>query len=83
MGDYNYPYIAERQKESLRDYIDNHLPTGDFLRAVIENDLVLALGRADSHNHNADVLQDLVWYVHNEFPASAHDFDAWVKKGRN
>ena len=36
-------------KESLRAYISGR-PTGDFLRAVLENDLIEAVCRADGAN---------------------------------
>lgn len=39
--------IAPRIKEALDNYGKHGLPTGDFLRAVLSNDLFTAFRRAD------------------------------------
>lgn len=55
-------------QESIQAYILGR-PTGDFLRAVLENDLKGAALRADEHN--ARHLADILAYVYHEVPAFA------------
>ncbi len=56
--------MKEETKESLDLYANHHVSTGSFLRAVLENDLMGAIGRADNQNH-AD-LREICMYVYNE-----------------
>lgn len=56
----------EHIKESLKRYVENKIPTGGFLEAVLSNDLVGAIGRADSENINR--LPEIVRYVYNALP---------------
>jgi hypothetical protein len=51
---------------SLRRYADNHIPTGGFLQAVLENNLSEACARADSNNRT--LLFEIVSYCYNELP---------------
>lgn len=61
-------------------YVKNRIPTGGFLRAVLENDLREAMGRADSINRES--LFDIVSYIYNECPAacwgSVENVEAWL-----
>lgn len=45
-----YPQIPQRMTDALARYIFDRIPTGDFLRAVLENDLRKAVGYADAEN---------------------------------
>jgi hypothetical protein len=47
-------------------YVEHHIEPGSFLRAVLENNLREALGRADSTNRFA--LFDIVTYLYNCVP---------------
>lgn len=78
MSLYTYPHISPQIRASLEAYHYLHRPTGGFLEAVIRNDLIRAIVRADSGNADYDVLKDLVWYVHNELPSIALDFTRWT-----
>jgi len=49
MRQFDYERI-EHLMPSLRRYIDNRIPTGGFLEAVLSNDLREAVGRADDEN---------------------------------
>jgi hypothetical protein len=42
--------IPSYMREGLRLYVANGCPPGSFLRAVLENDLMRALGQADDTN---------------------------------
>jgi len=59
---------TETQYEiELRRYVDDRCPTGDFLYAVLSNDLFEAMGRADENNRAA--LFDICKYIWNELPS--------------
>lgn len=53
---------------SLERYLKDHVPTGDFLKAVLSNDLINAIHRADMFNLPA--LVDIVKYLYNDFPGN-------------
>lgn len=67
---------------SLDRYANQHIETGGFLKAVLENDLCEAVCRADEINFQ--FLPVLVRYVYNELPApcwgSKEKVAAWLKK---
>ena len=61
--------IREDMVESLELYVNNGVLPGDFLQAVLRNDLVDAAGRADEDNlHN---LAAFAGWLHNECPSPA------------
>ena len=63
------PYIPEHLREGVVEYIEHgHLP-GDFLCAVLENDLAQAVGRADEISLR--FLPNLVCYLYNLAPKGA------------
>lgn len=57
---------AEFLIESFSRYVEHKIPTGDFLRAVLENNLVEAVSRADIHNINR--LPSIVQYCYENLP---------------
>lgn len=66
--------------DNIRRYVDDGLPTGGFLEAVLSNDLFGAIGRADESSlHN---LQAICRYVYNHVPSacwgSPAKVDAWL-----
>ena len=67
--------------DSLDRYVQHHIETGSFLRAVLENNLKESLGRADLQNRYA--LFDIVSYIYNEIPmqcwGSEEKVEAWLK----
>lgn len=68
-------------KASLDRYAADGVPTGDFLRAVLSNDLKGAIGRADEQNL-ADLFE-IVDYVYNDMPmacqGSPEKVEAWLR----
>lgn len=54
-------------KESLDRYTKDRIPTGGFLTAVLENDLMGAMGRADHINRQR--LPEICKYIYNELPS--------------
>jgi hypothetical protein len=66
--------------ESLTAYRDHHRPTGDFLRAVLENDLLTACAHADHINRTR--LYRIVQFVYSQLPSpcygSPEKVNAWL-----
>lgn len=59
--------VPEHCRPGLIDYLVEGRPPGDFLRAVLENDLKDACGRADHINLRA--LPEYVRFLYNHAPA--------------
>ena len=70
--------------DSLRGYVDHGIPTGDFLEAVLSNDLFAAIGRAD--DSTLANLQGICRYVYHDIPApcwgSPAKVNAWLSMKR-
>lgn len=62
--------IQQRFKDSIDRYAEHKIPTGDFLKAVLENNLFEAMGRADT-GAKAN-LEAIMTYIYNEIP-----YEAW------
>ena len=63
-------YIPERMMGGIRRYIEHGIKPGDFLCAVIDNDLALACGRAD--NENQKNIPAYPAYFYNEAPRACY-----------
>ena len=67
--------------ESLTAYRMSGRPTGGFLRAVLCNDLMDAIGRADASS--LDNLQAICRYVYHDMPmdcwGSSKKVERWVE----
>ncbi len=61
-------HIRDDMMAAIRRYIEERLQPGDFLTAVIDNDLAEAVGRAD--DENMANLPAFVGYFYNEAPSS-------------
>jgi hypothetical protein len=81
----NGTYIPARMGGGITRYIENGIPPGSFLAAVISNNLVGAFGRADAENR--DNLYAYVEYFYNHAPCSCwgskEAYHAWLEKGGN
>jgi len=68
--------------ESLERYAKQGVPPGGFLRAVLANDLMEAVGRADIYNIHA--LPAICSYIYNGIPldswGSYEIVDNWIEK---
>ena len=69
--------MQECIKEAIDRYVAVGCPVGDFLTAVLSNDLMGALGRADEYNKVA--IFDICSYVYNEIPSGSHGSRKAVK----
>lgn len=74
--------IKPETKEALDRYVNDRIPTGDFLRAVLENNLMEALGRADLGNRIT--IFEICQYIYNELPSPCHGspekVQAWLER---
>ena len=80
----DYGRIPRSTLGGLADYVLHGIPTGDFLRAVLSNDLEEAYGQADDFNTMA--MFEIVHYVVNHVPRQAHGsreaYASWVEYHR-
>ena len=76
----DYNHIPPALKEALERYTNEGCPVGDFLQAVIANDFLMAVGRADMHSMQA--LPAIACWVYNEMPSPCHGsksvYRAWI-----
>ena len=80
-----YEYgVPPHDHQALLEYLLNGVPTGDFLRLVLSNDLFGAFGRADDINSKR--LKEICSFLYNEFPSSAYgspqDYLNWIELHR-
>lgn len=79
----NYSTLPEHMRDAARLYIEQGIPPGSFLQAVICNDLYAAFAKADHENRKAM----LAWvrFFHFEAPAECFgtraDMQAWIARG--
>ena len=59
--------VREQMRDSVLAYIQEGRPVGDFLTAVLSNDLREAVGRAD--NQNLSALPSFVFFLYNYAPS--------------
>lgn len=82
--DINYGRLPHHLQGGVKRYIEEGVPPGGFLTAVIENNLRLAVGHAD--NISLAALPQIVWFFHNESPGDCwgtpEKMKLWMKKGR-
>ena len=78
----DYKTIRPDIREALDRYASNGIPTGDFLRAVLSDDLMEAVCRAD--DDNILTIHSICGYICNELPAGCHGspeaYKAWIEK---
>ena len=74
--------LPENLRGGMTRYLQHGIEPGSFLRAVLENDLLNAFGRAD--NENKRNLEEIVRWIYNYAPAdswgSTAKVEAWMNK---
>jgi hypothetical protein len=65
-----YPSIDQDLIDSFNRYLEHGIPFGSFLEAVMCNDLMGAVTRADWHNTAR--LNQICRFIYNEFPHDSH-----------
>ena len=81
MYKFNNFYIPERMMGGIKRYIENGIVPGNFLKAVIQNNLSEAIGQADVENLKN--IPAYIGYFYNETPLSCwgskKKMEKWVK----
>ena len=76
-----YERIPEHLRGGMQRYIEKGIEPGDFLTAVICNDLKESFARADDTNRER--MFDIVCFIYNEAPSlcwgSREKMNAWIK----
>ncbi len=72
----NYETCPEHLRDGFRRYIEEGVPTGHFLHAVLSNDLMQACTHADETNKTQ--LYQIVYFIHNQLPYSCYGSTAIV-----
>lgn len=79
----DYDTLPPYMQGAARRYIENGIPPGSFLTAVICNDLMGAFGKADNMNRAA--MWDWVRFFYNDAPStcwgSERKMAAWIDRG--
>ena len=78
--EFNGFYIPERMMPGIKRYVEHGSKPGEFLTAIICNDLSSAVAQAD--NENMQNMPAFVSYFYNECPLSCwgspHKMEAWI-----
>lgn len=76
-------FIPEYMQEGITEYINHHVPTGGFLKAILENNLIRACDTADETN--LWIIPVYVSYLYSCAPSacwgSPEKVAAWVTAG--
>ena len=82
MLDNSYWQIPQHTFEGLQRYFEERIPTGDFLYAVLTNNLFLAIGRAD--DKNLQKIKEICGFIYNELPSGTwgnkEKVENWLRK---
>lgn len=72
--------IKQDTIDAINNYVEKGWEPGSFVRAVLENDLMGAFGKADSYNRAT--LFEITSYIYNDVPGNCHGspeiVDAWL-----
>lgn len=77
--------VPEHVRQPLRDYLERSRPVGDFLTAVLSNDLGEAARRADAVNrvYLADIALFLTYHAPSAAWGSPEKVAAWLAAGED
>ncbi len=76
-----YPDVPEAILGSLYRYVEQRIPTGDFLRAILSNDLSESFARADHNNRQR--MFPIINFIYNTVPSPAWGSPDKVKEWLN
>jgi hypothetical protein len=80
----DFTKIPREARESIDMYVKQGIPTGDAFRAILANDLFMAVCRLSPENLVA--LKHIAGYIYHECPSECHGsyekVDAWLEKKR-
>ena len=75
---YNYDMLPEHMRPGMRRYVENGDRQGDFLMAVLTNNLTESFGRADHLNLRA--METWAQFLRWELPSNCHGSPQLVKE---
>ena len=79
----NYAGLPEGLQGGMKRYVEDGIQAGHFLTAVLSNDLLGAVSRADSIN--IKLIPDVVRWIYNEAPINSNGSEVkvqrWISKG--
>jgi hypothetical protein len=79
----NYDLLPTHLQEGMRRYIEHHIETGSFLRAVLENDFEQACFRADAGSlHELPHIAFWLRKAPREAWGSPMAVKAWIAAGK-
>lgn len=82
---YNYNILPEHMQGGMKRYIEDGIPPGGFLYAVLCNDLMGAVRKADDINQHR--LIDYARFLYNEAPSNCYGspqkVEAWIDAKQN
>ena len=81
LDSFDYSVLPPDALESLKFYVEKHIQPGGFLTAVLENDLTMAVGLADSYN--IKLIPTYAHYIYNELPMNCWGSKEKVKEWLN
>jgi hypothetical protein len=76
----NYSNLPEHMQDGMRRYIEHGILPGSFLTAVLANNLMMAVGHADSINLTR--LQNYLRFLYEEAPSSCYGSTKTVREWR-
>ena len=75
--------IPERMHGGITRYVENGIPPGDFLKAILSNDLIEACNRGD--DENLKLIHDYAKLLWNQCPptcwGSPDKYRYWINRG--
>lgn len=78
-----YDDIPSSTKSAIDAYVSKGRPVGDFVHAVLTNNLINAMSHADDNNMTS--LKKIVQYVYNQIPSSCWGSEeivnSWIERG--
>jgi len=79
----DYSRLPQHMRGGMQRYIEQGIPPGGFLAAILANDLVLAAMRADAINQHQ--LFDYAHFLYNQAPRDCwgcqEAIDEWIEQG--
>ena len=76
-----YDYLPPHMQDGARRYVEDGIPPGGFMRAVLENRLVESFGRADTTNFR--YMDEWARWLYNEAPSkcwgSPEAVEKWIE----
>lgn len=77
-GTVHWSKVPHHTQQALLKYLEHHILPGDFLRAVLQNNLTEAVLFADKQNQEA--LQDIIRVLYNYAPSPSWGSETAVRE---